>query len=81
MRKMMNCTTLACALALLAGPSRAEDKTLAIVVKGLDNPFFDLIRQGCEKAQAELKDGYKCFTPGRRRLRMKPERCRSSRIS
>jgi ribose transport system substrate-binding protein len=65
MRKMMNLTALACTLALLAGPSRAEDKTLAIVVKGLDNPFFDLIRQGCEKAQAELKgSGYKCYYTG-----------------
>ena len=65
MRKMMNLTALACTLALLAGPSRAEDsKTLAIVVKGLDNPFFDLIRQGCEKAQAELKGGYKCYYTG-----------------
>jgi len=64
MRKMINLTAVACTLALLAGPARAEDKTLAIVVKGLDNPFFDLIRQGCEKAQAELKAGYKCYYTG-----------------
>ncbi len=65
MRKMMNLTALVCTLTLLAGPGRAEDKTLAIVVKGLDNPFFDLIRQGCEKAQAELKGGgYKCYYTG-----------------
>jgi ribose transport system substrate-binding protein len=65
MRKMMNLTALACTLVLLgAGPSRADDKTLAIVVKGLDNPFFDLIRQGCEKAQAELTGGYKCYYTG-----------------
>jgi len=64
MRNTMTLTTLACTLALLAGSARAEDKTLAIVVKGLDNPFFDLIRQGCEKAQAELKDGYKCYYTG-----------------
>ncbi|MGA7803913.1 sugar-binding protein [Bradyrhizobium sp.] len=65
MQKMINLTALACTLALMtAGPARAEDKTLAIVVKGLDNPFFDLIRQGCEKAQAELKAGYKCYYTG-----------------
>jgi|GEM_PF-414571 len=64
MRKMMNLTALVCTLTLLAGAARAEEKTLAIVVKGLDNPFFDLIRQGCEKAQAELKDGYKCYYTG-----------------
>jgi ribose transport system substrate-binding protein len=64
MRKMMTLTALACTVALLGGPSRAEDKTLAVVVKGLDNPFFDLIRQGCEKAQTELKGGYKCYYTG-----------------
>jgi len=62
MRKTITLTALA--LGLLAGPARAEDKTLAIVVKGLDNPFFDLIRQGCEKAQAELTGGYKCYYTG-----------------
>ncbi len=61
MRKTMTLTALACTLALLPGPARAEDKPLAIVVKGLDNPFFDLIRQGCEKAQAELKGRYKFY--------------------
>jgi ribose transport system substrate-binding protein len=55
---------LSCVLLLFGGTARAEDKTLAIVVKGLDNPFFDLIRQGCEKAQGELKDGYKCYYTG-----------------
>jgi ribose transport system substrate-binding protein len=64
MRKRMSLTALACTLALLAGPARAQEKTLAVVVKGLDNPFFDLIRQGCEKAQAELKGGYKCYYTG-----------------
>jgi ribose transport system substrate-binding protein len=61
MRQMINLTALAFTLAMPAGPSRAEDKTPAIVVKGLDNPFFDLIRQGGEKAQAELNGGYKCY--------------------
>ncbi|MBO0753337.1 MAG: sugar-binding protein [Bradyrhizobiaceae bacterium] len=64
MRKMTTLTALACTLVVLAGAARAEDKTLAVVVKGLDNPFFDLIRQGCEKAQAELKGGYKCYYTG-----------------
>ena len=54
----------ALALLLLAGSASAQEKTLAIVVKGLDNPFFDLIRQGCEKAQAELKGGYRCYYTG-----------------
>jgi ribose transport system substrate-binding protein len=64
MHKTVTLTALACTLALLAGPGQAQEKTLAIVVKGLDNPFFDLIRQGCEKAQAELTGGYKCYYTG-----------------
>jgi ribose transport system substrate-binding protein len=65
MTRTMTFAAVTCALFLLGGAhGRAEDKTLAIVVKGLDNPFFDLIRQGCEKAQGELKEGYKCFYTG-----------------
>src|SRR5579864_3779224 len=64
MEKSITSTMLACALLVLGGSAHADDKTLAIVVKGLDNPFFDLIRQGCEKAQGELKDGYKCYYTG-----------------
>ena len=34
----------------LAGPAVAQDKKqLVIVVKGLDNAFFEAIHQGCEK--------------------------------
>jgi ribose transport system substrate-binding protein len=66
MTKTVTLVAIAAALSLLAAPASAsaEDKTLAIVVKGLDNPFFDLIRQGCEKAQAELKVGYRCYYTG-----------------
>jgi ribose transport system substrate-binding protein len=64
MTKTVTLVAIAAALSLLAAPASAEDKTLAIVVKGLDNPFFDLIRQGCEKAQAELKSGYRCYYTG-----------------
>ena len=55
----------AAVLALSVAAASAEDKVLAVVVKGLDNPFFDLIRQGCEKANAELKgSGYTCYYTG-----------------
>ncbi len=37
-------------LMLLAGQGVAQEKkTLAIVVKGLDNPFFEQINLGCKK--------------------------------
>jgi len=56
------------ATALAAGASAAsaaDDKILAIVVKGLDNPFFEQINQGCQKANGELKgSGYQCLYTG-----------------
>ena len=39
----------AAALALGAGPAMAAKKQLVIVVKGLDNPYFESMHQGCEK--------------------------------
>jgi ribose transport system substrate-binding protein len=52
--------------ALLAtGAAWAEDKVLAIVVKGLDNPFFEQINKGCQKWNGEnAGSGYSCFYTG-----------------
>jgi len=51
--------------AVAATAASAEDKILAIVVKGLDNPFFEQINQGCQKANAELAgSGYTCLYTG-----------------
>lgn len=47
----------AAAVALLAVPvaSNAQDKlTFALVPKAMNNPFFDLARDGCKKAEAEI---------------------------
>lgn len=42
-----------------------EKKTLAIVVKGLDNPFFEQINLGCQKWQSENPDSeYTCLYTG-----------------
>ncbi len=50
---------------MLAGTAMAQDKTLAIVVKGLDNPFFEQINLGCQKWNNENKaSGYKCLYTG-----------------
>ncbi|MGV0877088.1 sugar-binding protein [Martelella sp. FLE1502] len=51
---------------LLAGQAGAQDKkTLAIVVKGLDNPFFEQINLGCKKWLSENKDSeYECLYTG-----------------
>jgi len=55
----------AAALALGAGQAMAQKKVLAIVVKGLDNPFFEAIHQGCEKWNGEnASSEYTCFYTG-----------------
>jgi len=55
----------AAALALGAGPAFAQKKQLVIVVKGLDNAFFEAINQGCQKWNGENKDSeYECFYTG-----------------
>jgi ribose transport system substrate-binding protein len=52
-------------MALCAGPAFSADKQLVIVVKGLDNPFFEAIHQGCEKWNSENADSeYECFYTG-----------------
>lgn len=53
------------AVAAITGAASAEDRTLAIVVKGLDNPFFEQINLGCQKWNKENADsGYTCFYTG-----------------
>jgi ribose transport system substrate-binding protein len=54
------------ALALTAGPSVAQEKkTLAVVVKGLDNPFFTVLGNGCKKWNEENSDSeYECLYTG-----------------
>ena len=54
----------ATALALIAGPALAK-KQLVIVVKGLDNPFFEQINLGCKKWLSENPDSeYECLYTG-----------------
>src|SRR5882762_6383282 len=64
----MNKTLLALAVAamtLSAGSAMAQKKQLVIVVKGLDNPFFEAIHQGCEKWNKEnASSEYECFYTG-----------------
>jgi ribose transport system substrate-binding protein len=51
-------------LALTAGEAFAK-KQLVIVVKGLDNPFFEAIHQGCEKWNKEnASSEFECFYTG-----------------
>jgi len=53
------------ALALSGSQAFAAKKQLVIVVKGLDNPFFEAINQGCQKWNSENADSeYECFYTG-----------------
>src|SRR3979490_1778756 len=55
----------AAAIGLSAGSALAQKKQLVIVVKGLDNPFFEAIHQGCEKWNKEnAASPYHCFYTG-----------------
>jgi ribose transport system substrate-binding protein len=65
MKKLVLGLFAATALTAGATTASAADKILAIVVKGLDNPFFEQIHLGCEKANGELKGtGYTCLYTG-----------------
>src|SRR6478752_3252518 len=56
---------VAAAMSLSAGSAMAQKKQLVIVVKGLDNPFFEAIHQGCLKWNAEnASSEYECFYTG-----------------
>src|ERR1700741_2083358 len=62
--KKLSLLGAAVALAFSAGPALAK-KQLVIVVKGLDNPFFEAIHQGCEKWNKEnASSEYECFYTG-----------------
>jgi len=62
--KKLSLLVAAAALAFSAGPALAK-KQLVIVVKGLDNPFFEAIHQGCEKWNKENANAeYECFYTG-----------------
>jgi ribose transport system substrate-binding protein len=53
------------ALTLSATSAIAQKKQLVIVVKGLDNPFFEAINQGCQKWNRENASAqYSCFYTG-----------------
>jgi len=66
MMKTLLMGALASILVLSAAPADAQQKkTLAIVVKGLDNPFFEQINLGCQKWQKENPDSeYTCYYTG-----------------
>lgn len=53
MKRLLTATALA---AIIAPFTAQADYTFALVPKAMNNPFFDLARDGCYKAQDELAD-------------------------
>jgi ribose transport system substrate-binding protein len=52
----------AAAMAVAAGPAMAQKKTLAVVVKGLDNGFFTVLGNGCAQWNKDNPDSeYECL--------------------
>lgn len=66
MQRKFKLMTACAVVALTAVSAQAQDKkTLAIVVKGLDNPFFEQINLGCQKWMEENADSeYECLYTG-----------------
>ena len=63
--KMLAMTALSLATLAAGSAAAQEKKTLAIVVKGLDNPFFEQINLGCKKWMSENADSeYECLYTG-----------------
>jgi len=64
--KQVLMTMAAVGLAVSVGAANAaEKKTLAVVVKGLDNPFFTVLGNGCKKWNADHADSpYECLYTG-----------------
>ncbi|MEX0954057.1 MAG: substrate-binding domain-containing protein [Rhizobiaceae bacterium] len=66
MNEIIKLASAAAVFALITGAAQAQDKkTLAIVVKGLDNPFFEQINLGCQEWAANNPDSeYECLYTG-----------------
>lgn len=65
-QSLLRLAGLALAALLAAAPAAAQQKkTLAVVVKGLDNPFFTVLGDGCKKWNAENPQSeYTCLYTG-----------------
>ena len=64
-KAMLKWAGLALAAIVAAGPVWAQKKTLAVVVKGLDNPFFTVLGDGCARWNKENPQSeYTCLYTG-----------------
>src|SRR5499425_407947 len=64
-RKLLALTAVASLVLAFSGPAIAQKKTLAVVVKGLDNPFFTVLGNGCALWNKENPNSeYTCLYTG-----------------
>lgn len=63
MKRLLTTAAVLTALALPGAAMAQEALKLALVPKAMNNPFFDLARDGCQKAQAE-DSGIECIYIG-----------------
>jgi ribose transport system substrate-binding protein len=65
MRKILLGAVAAAAVLALSPDGRAQDKlSFALVPKNVNNPFFDVARDGCKKAEAESGGKFECLYIG-----------------
>jgi ribose transport system substrate-binding protein len=65
MKRLWLITATAAVALSAAGSVRAQDKlTFALVPKNVNNPFFDVARDGCKKAEAEANGKFECLYIG-----------------
>ena len=66
MRKLLLALTgVALLVFAFSGPAMAQKKILAVVVKGLDNPFFTVLGNGCAQWNKENPSSeYTCLYTG-----------------
>ena len=63
MKKFLLSALLLSSVATLAFAGGHAKKTFALVPKAMNNPFFDLARDGCKKAEGEI-EGIECLYIG-----------------
>ena len=64
-RILLSAAAVAAVLVAVAGSADAADKKVfALVPKAMNNPFFDLARDGCMKAAEESNGAYECLYIG-----------------
>jgi ribose transport system substrate-binding protein len=64
-KTLLTLTSVALLALAVSGPATAQKKTLAVVVKGLDNPFFTVLGNGCALWNKENPNSeYTCLYTG-----------------